>query len=92
MHVFVFVRQREYQMPTLTDQVIRRAWRMRDETGKIHYIAVFADGRQKRMIAKEGHWLYPILDSHLLALNYTGPKDNDAAAGEIADEAAEIAE
>lgn len=64
-------------MPSLLDPVIRRAWRMRNETGRIHYIAVFADGRTKRLIAKDGHWLYPILDSHLLALGYTGPAAND---------------
>ncbi|MEV4417219.1 hypothetical protein [Catellatospora sp. NPDC049609] len=58
---------------------------MRNETGRIHYIALYADGKERHLIAKEDHALYGVLDSHLLAIGYTGPADNDA--GESAESA-----
>lgn len=79
-------------MPSIPDPIIRRAWRMRSESGRIHYIASFADGTPKRLIAKEGHWLYPILDSHLRALGYAGPSQNEPGAGETDEDATEVSD
>ena len=60
-------------MPHMTDTVILRAWRMKNETGKIHYMARKADGKERHLVVKADHALYDVLDSHLLAMGYTGP-------------------
>lgn len=38
-----------------------------------HFIVKRADGSTRRLWVGEGHFLYEILDSHLLAMGYTGP-------------------
>lgn len=32
-----------------------------------------ADGKERHLVVKEDHALYDVLDSHLLAIGYTGP-------------------
>lgn len=64
--------------PHLQSPVLLRAWRMNGETGKIHYMAKRADGTERHLVAKSDHALYEVLDSHLLAQGYTGPKSGQA--------------
>jgi len=60
-------------MPTLEgDPVIRRAWRNRGETGRIHYIANGGD-RDRHLYVDEGHPLYEVLAEALSARGYHGP-------------------
>ena len=61
-------------MPKLPQPVIEVAWRQTGETGRIHYRAIRPDGTQRRLIAKEGEGLYDLLELHLAAIGYTGPK------------------
>ena len=60
-------------MPHMTEAVILRAWRMKNETGKIHYLARKADGKERHLVVKADHALYDVLDSHLLAMGYAAP-------------------
>lgn len=66
-------------MPHLREQVVLRAWRHRGEQARIHYMAAYADGKERHLYVDEGSPLYAVLDSHLLAQGYTGPA---SAAGE----------
>jgi hypothetical protein len=61
-------------MPTITQQIIVRAWRMKGEVDRIHYIAKRADGQDRHLIAKADSALYKVLDEHLMAIGYTGPQ------------------
>jgi hypothetical protein len=70
--VGVFIR-RGGTVPSLEQRVVLRAWRHRGESGRIHYMAVYADGRERHLYVDEDHPLYAVLDSHLLAVGYTGP-------------------
>ena len=65
-------------MPHINDRVILRAWRQAGESGRIHYIAATADGSEQRLAVDEGNKLYAVLDSHLLALGYTGPARDES--------------
>ena len=60
-------------MPDLPVRVVLRAWRQRNESGRIHYIAAYADGNERRLYVDQGNALYAVLDSHLLVQGYTGP-------------------
>jgi hypothetical protein len=60
-------------VPDLPVRVLLRAFRQRNESGRIHYIAAYADGGERRLYVDEGNALYPVLESHLLAQGYTGP-------------------
>jgi hypothetical protein len=60
-------------MPSITQQIIVRAWRMKGEQDRIHYIAKRADGQDRHLVAKSDSALYKVLDEHLLAIGYTGP-------------------
>jgi hypothetical protein len=60
-------------MPNLPLLIVRRAWRMRSETGRIHLIAVYADGKDRHLYVDQGGPWYEVLNSHLLAQGYTGP-------------------
>ncbi len=60
-------------MPHVQSKVILRAWRMRGETGKIHYMAARHDGTERHLVVKSDNALYEVLDSHLLGIGYTGP-------------------
>lgn len=61
-------------MPKLPQPIIEVAWRHTGEKGKIHYRAKRPDGSNRHLIAREGEALYVLLDTHLQALGYTGPK------------------
>ncbi|MEV4141904.1 hypothetical protein AB0J72_58365 [Dactylosporangium sp. NPDC049742] len=69
-------------MPRISNPVVLRAWRHRGEEGKIHYMAVYADGKERHLHVNAGTPLYDVLDSHLLAQGYTGPKSGDPATEE----------
>ncbi|MDP9792452.1 hypothetical protein J2S43_000964 [Catenuloplanes nepalensis] len=60
-------------MPVIADRVVLRAWRHKNQSDKIHFVVARADGSQRRLWVGKGHFLYEILDSHLLAIGYTGP-------------------
>ena len=61
-------------MPKLPQPIIEVAWRHSVEQGKIHYRAKRPDGSNRHLIAREGEALYALLESHLQALGYAGPK------------------
>ena len=69
-------------MPKLTQPIIEVAWRHAGEAGKIHFRAKRADGSNRHLIAKEGEALYQLLEQHLLAIGYTGPKSAAEESGE----------
>lgn len=69
-------------VPKLAQPIIEVAWRHSGERGRIHYRAKRADGSNRHLIAREGEALYEVLDQHLLAIGYTGPK----SAAESSDE------
>jgi hypothetical protein len=71
-------------MPVIADRVVLRAWRHRNQTGRIHFIVKRADGSTRRLWVGEGHFMYEILDSHLLALGYTGPASDKTDPEEVA--------
>jgi hypothetical protein len=61
-------------MTDLPTRVLLRAWRHSGEPGRIHYVAAYADGTERRLYVDEGNALYPVLESHLLAeSDDTGP-------------------
>jgi len=64
-------------MPNVTSPVILRAWRQSGEVGRIHYIAAFADSTERRLYVDSGNALYPVLDSHLEAVGYNGPRTDE---------------
>ncbi len=61
-------------MPVVT-LTIHRAWRHRDETGRIHYMVDQVGPRH--LYVDEGNALYSILDDALLAQGYSGPASAD---------------
>jgi hypothetical protein len=68
----------EIAVPVIADRVVLRAWRHKNQPSRIHFIVRRADGTQRRLWVGEGRFMYEILDSHLLALGYTGPASADA--------------
>ena len=64
-------------MPHLHDVKILRAWRQKGESGRIHYIIVTSDGKERRLYVDDGTGLGKVLDAALLAQGYTGPKSAD---------------
>jgi len=60
-------------VPVISERVVLRAWRHRNQSGRIHFMVKRADGTTRRLWVGEGHFLYEILDSHLLAQGYSGP-------------------
>jgi len=80
-------------VPVISDRVVLRAWRHKNQAGRIHFMVARADGSTRRLWVGEGHFLYEILDSHLLAKGYTGPASGKLDAEEARDdtEAAEPA-
>jgi CheY-like chemotaxis protein len=64
-------------MPHLDGVQILRAWRQKGESGRIHYIVVTADGKERRLYVEDGTGLGKVLDAALLAQEYTGPKSAD---------------
>lgn len=64
-------------MPNLSDVTIIAAWRYRNEIGRIdriHYTVRRADGGKRRCYVDPPNALYKVLDEHLQAIGYTGPK------------------
>lgn len=66
----------EYQTPRLPQPIIEVAWRHSDEVGKIHYRAKRPDGSNRHLIVREGEALYELLEQHLKAIGYSGPKSS----------------
>lgn len=73
---------RTSHMPRLTQPIIEVAWRHTGEVGKIHYRARRADGSNRHLIARKGEALYELLEQHLQAIGYTGPKSGTEEAEE----------
>jgi hypothetical protein len=69
-------------MPKLPQPLLEVAWRHTGERGKIHYRVRRPDGSSRHLITREGDALYELLEQHLTAIGYTGPK----TAAEGADE------
>jgi hypothetical protein len=69
-------------VPKLQQPIIEVAWRHTGEEGKIHYRAKRPDGSDRHLIARQGEALYELLEQHLAAIGYTGPK----SAGERSEE------
>lgn len=69
-------------MPKLPQPVIEVAWRHTGEVGKIHYRAKRPDGTNRHLIAREGEAIYDLLEQHLAAIGYTGPKSAEESAEE----------
>jgi hypothetical protein len=63
-------------MPKLPQPIIEVAWRHTGEVGKIHYRAKRPDGSPRHLIAREGEALYALLEQHLAAIGYTGPRSS----------------
>lgn len=61
-------------MPKLPQPLLEVAWRHRGETGKIHYRMRRPDGSTRHLITREGDALYEVLEQHLSAIGYTGPR------------------
>lgn len=61
-------------MPKLPQPLIEVAWRHSGEVGKIHYRAKRPDGTNRHLIARDGDALYELLEQHLSAIGYIGPK------------------
>ncbi|GAA1640534.1 hypothetical protein GCM10009744_32970 [Kribbella alba] len=61
-------------MPKLPQPIIEVAWRHAGEVGKIHYRAKRADGSPRHLIARQGEALYELLEQHLAAIGYAGPR------------------
>jgi len=64
------------------DVRIARAYRMKGETGRIHYIAVRSDESERHLhVDREtNRGLYELLDNELLQQDYRGPKSDPEAA------------
>ncbi|MEU7810454.1 hypothetical protein AB0B18_28700 [Micromonospora chalcea] len=60
-------------MPVIAHRVVLRAWRHKNQADKIHFIVARADGSTRRLWVGKDHFMYEILDSHLLVMGYTGP-------------------
>ena len=63
-------------MPKLPQPIIEVAWRHSGEVGKIHYRAKRPDGSNRHLIVREGEALYELLEQHLKAIDYSGPKSS----------------
>ena len=61
-------------MPKLPQPLLEVAWRHTGEQGKIHYRVRKPDGSTRHLIARDGEALYEVLEGHLAAIGYTGPK------------------
>ncbi len=61
-------------MPKLPQPLLEVAWRHTGEQGKIHYRVRKPDGSTRHLIARDGEALYEVLEAHLAAIGYTGPK------------------
>ena len=61
-------------MPKLPQPLLEVAWRHTGETGKIHYRVRRPDGSTRHLITRDGDALYEVLEQHLAAVGYTGPK------------------
>lgn len=67
-------------MPSLSEVKILRAWRQRNEIGRIdriHYMISRAEGEPRRCYVDAGAALHQVLDEHLRAIGYAGPKDDE---------------
>lgn len=60
-------------MPTV-NVTITRAWRHANEEGRIHYTIQRSGGMVRHLFCIRGTALYDVLESHLAAQGYTGPK------------------
>jgi hypothetical protein len=69
-------------VPKLQQPIIEVAWRHTGEEGKIHYRAKRPDGSDRHLIARQGEALYELLEQHLAAIGYTGPKSAGERSGE----------
>lgn len=50
------------------------AWRYRNERRRIHYTVCDRYGHKRHLYVDEGNALYDLLEGHLAARSYTGPK------------------
>ncbi|KRE40263.1 hypothetical protein [Knoellia sp. Soil729] len=69
-------------MPKLPQPLLEVAWRHTGEAGKIHYRVRRPDGSSRHLITRQGDALYEVLEQHLAAIGYTGPKTSSEAADE----------
>ncbi|HET7486532.1 MAG TPA: hypothetical protein VFJ85_01290 [Acidimicrobiales bacterium] len=70
-------------MPHVAGIEVRRAWRHRNEVGRIHYIVTSHEGVERHLYERDDSALGRLLDAALLAQGYTGPKsaqDDDEGA------------
>lgn len=61
-------------MPHTPGIEIRRAWRQKGETGRIHYIITTHEGAERRLYVSEDSGLGKVLNVALLTQGYTAPK------------------
>ena len=61
-------------MPHTPGIEIRRAWRQKDETGRIHYIITTHEGVERRLWEPDDSAFGRLLDEALQSQGYTGPK------------------
>ena len=69
-------------MPKLPQPLLEVAWRHTGEEGKLHYRMRKPDGSTRHLIAREGDALDEVLEQHLAAIGYTGPKSDEDAGQE----------
>lgn len=60
-------------MPHVNITIVN-AWRYRNEDHRIHYTVYDRHGSKRHLYVDEGQALYDLLEGHLNAVSYTGPK------------------
>ena len=69
-------------MPKLPQPLLEVAWKHTGEEGKLHYRMRRPDGSTCHLIAHEGETQCEVLEQHLAAIGYTGPKSDEDAGQE----------
>jgi len=64
-------------MPKTEGIEVLRAWRQKNETGRIHYIITTHAGDERRLWTSDATPLGEVLDACLKAQGYTGPKSGE---------------
>lgn len=61
------------RMPRIPNITITKAWRHRNESGRIHYMVTTHDGGERHLYCADDSGLGRLLDAALHAQGYEGP-------------------
>ncbi len=64
-------------MPRLDSATIVRAWRHTKTPQRIEYIVLGPGGAERRCWVEQPAPLYQVLDDHLKAVGYSGPRSDE---------------